>query len=1066
MSSSVIRQVVGMGLALFAAIASSPATSQSTSTPSYKSDIDIYTAEQTVFDPPNVLFILDNSANWGSTITGTSSTKFDEVTKSLANVVTKLQLNNNSLRVGLMMFTETGAPNSNDRGGYVRSSIRDFKVTSDGKTYQTLLGDLVSTLDRTGDQGNSARFGMAMAEAYRYFSLGAPIAGANKDKTDYGSASVRNLLTSTASSRAASQKIYDIQGGHSLLTRNGIDKYQPYGSAGCGGNYIVIISNGPADSGEDTDARALLASAMNRTPTQITGLSPNNAESNWTDEWAKFMKSSPERITTFTVDVVPGSNNTDLAWSALLRSAAVQSQGSYFKVTANNAGDQLTNAFQSIFNQIMAVDSAFASASLPVSVNSRGLYLNQVFIGMFRPDGNALPRWRGNLKQYQFGFTPDDRGGGTLQLVDSEGRPAIGNFGFINTEAVSFWSTANSFWANQPIGTSNPTSDAPDGEAVEKGGAAQRLRMSNYTTADRANRKVFTCTSGNCPTNGIITSTNNRFTTGNSLIDAASLGVTTSDERSALIEWIRGTNNGDEGGLVPSGATVRPSIHGDVLHSRPAVVNYGGTTGVVVFYGANDGMLRAVNGKQDMPGGGEELWAFIAPEHLKQFVRQRENKPDVRLSTTVVNSTTQSSMTPQPRDYFMDGPIGVYQKLDATGKPEQVIIYPTMRRGGRTIYAIDVTDPAAPKFLWKRSSTDTGLSVLGQTWSEPKIARLKGYADASGAKPVLIMGAGYDAAAEDPDTRGTTTMGNAILVLDAITGAEVVTNPTANRLKTDASVPADVTLIDSDADGYVDRAYAADMGGNIYRIDFESSAGSAPEQWTIYKFASLGTGGSGQMGTYRRKFFFAPDVILAPGYAIVQVGSGDREKPLDTKSGDAFFTLFDRNAAKGKPASVGTIVIGDTLVQAPYALTGTLPTIDGCYIPMNGAVGEKIVNAPTTVAGVTYFSSNTPARSVRTSTNLCAVDRLGEARVYSAPLACKASTSQLLDGGGLPPSIVSGVVLVTYKDKDGNTIQRPVPFIIGAPDDAAKKSALEGSRVKVPVPPIRKRKYWYQSNTR
>jgi len=34
------------------------------------------------------------------------------------------------------------------------------------------------------------------------------------------------------------------------------------------------------------------------------------------------------------------------------------------------------------------------------------------------------------------------------------------------------------------------------------------------------------------------------------------------------------------------------------------VINYGGTTGVVVFYGGNDGVFRAVNGNQVNPASG------------------------------------------------------------------------------------------------------------------------------------------------------------------------------------------------------------------------------------------------------------------------------------------------------------------------------------------------------------------------------------------------------------------------------------------------------------------------------
>jgi len=259
---------------------------------------------------------------------------------------------------------------------------------------------------------------------------------------------------------------------------------------------------------------------------------------------------------------------------------------------------------------------------------------------------------------------------------------------------------------------------------------------------------------------------------------------------------------------------VRPSVHGDILHSRPAVVNYGGTTGVVVFYGGNDGMLHAVNGNQTGTGAGDELWSFVPQEMFGKLNRLRINSPKVRMPTTP------SSSTATPRDYFVDGPIGVYEKLRSDNSVEKVIIYVGMRRGGRLLYAFDVTNPTSPVFMWKKTNAD--LSLLGQTWSEPRLARIRGNSNA-----VLVFGAGYDAAAEDASPVGTTTMGNAIYVLDAVSG---------NVLKTFAtgrSVPADVALIDSDFDGYIDRAYAVDLGGSLYRIDFENGVANGPSVWTI-----------------------------------------------------------------------------------------------------------------------------------------------------------------------------------------------------------------------------------------
>ncbi|MGT2434293.1 hypothetical protein ACU4HD_46550 [Cupriavidus basilensis] len=86
----------------------------------------------------------------------------------------------------------------------------------------------------------------------------------------------------------------------------------------------------------------------------------------------------------------------------------------------------LQDALLSILNEIQAVNSVFASVSLPAAVNAQGQFLNQVYIGMFRPDASAAPRWMGNLKQYQVGYDAN----GNLQLLDSVGQPALSRCGY------------------------------------------------------------------------------------------------------------------------------------------------------------------------------------------------------------------------------------------------------------------------------------------------------------------------------------------------------------------------------------------------------------------------------------------------------------------------------------------------------------------------------------------------------------------------------------------------------------------------------------------------------------
>lgn len=1009
MINAIRQKFFWLAAAILSLLVAAPAYAQ------YSSDIDVYSGSPASTVPPNILFVVDNTANWNSAFT-------NEIA-ALVNTFNSLPAN--KFRVGLMMFTETGSGNSGNDGAYMRSAVRLLDTN-----YQTKLAALLNSLSSNGDKSNGGKAGVTMAEAYYYFAGKAPYAGNDKAKTDYA-----GNTTGTTASNA----IYAIA-GNALASKSGSPYVSPVVDD-CQRNYIIYISNGAVqDNASDTStasnqlSAAYTALTMTR-PSDIT-LFPSGSQDGVADEWARFMKKTPQNISTFTLDVDKVTTGQGPGWSAMLKSMAVNSGGEYFSVSSGGTGTEILDALAKILNQIQAVNSVFSSASLPVSVNARGTYLNQIFMGMFRPDGTGLPRWRGNLKQYKFGY---EAATDTLFLSDKNDNAAVsGTTGFISPSAVSYWTSSSTFWTNQQMGTPPSSSDSPDGEVVEKGGAAQQIRTA-YATS-QATRNVFTCIS--CAANTSLgSSVATQFKDTNTAITTATLGVASAD-RTNLINWVRGTDNNsptDETG--PGGTTtIRPSVHGDVLHSRPAVVNYGGTTGVVVFYGSNDGTLRAVNGNQTGTGAGQELWSFIPEEHFSKLNRLRTNSPEVRLSTTVVGATTTAS-TPTPRDYFVDGPIGVYQKVLTDGTNDKVYLYVGMRRGGRVLYALDVTNPSAPKFLWKKTQSD--ISLLGQTWSEPKVAKIQG-----NANPVIIMGAGYDATAEDVTPQGTTTMGNAVLVLDAFTGTVLKT------FSTDRSVPSDVSLIDSDFDGYVDRVYAVDVGGNVYRIDLEKTTGSTTSSivgdWGMYKLAALS-------GTGTRKFFYPPDVVITPTFSAVMVGSGDREKPLATTSTDAFFTIRDTRLPKGTPTTAFTAI-----TAADLGTVGSTESVAaGCQIPMSTS-GEKIVNAPVSVGGITYFSTNMPKPTSTTSTSCSA--NLGIAKVYSAPLFCRAATSQVLVGGGLPPSPVTGTVTVSYVSPTGQTVTKQVPFIIGAPN--TKGSGIEGSKVTPIITPIRKRRYWFLENTR
>lgn len=912
---------------------------------------------------PNVLIVLDNTANWSAS--AGDVTKFALEREALAAVVAGLD--ENAFNVGLMLFSESGDGNAQVSGGYVRSAIR--AMTPEDKTK---LKELILDLDINSDKGSGAEYAKAMDEAYLYFE-GMNARSGDKIKTDADA--------------------FDPK-----------PKYDKPVTDACASNYVIFISNGAPDNGENNKAKDLLASRGGNT-TQIS-LNPSGLQANWSDEYARFMKG--KLIQTYTIDVSPLTTGKGPDNTALLKSMAQQGGGDYHAVFD---ADELKTVLDSTFKQIQDVNSVFASTALPVSVNVRGTYLNEVYMGMFRPDAFAKPRWHGNLKLYQFA---KDSVSGALYLADAS-TPAIAaqspTTGFIRSEAKSFWTETSDFWDFRDDITA---SDSPDGDVVEKGGAAQQQRDS-YPT-----RNLYTCT-GSCVSGSALSDT--PFVTTNEDIEASALGATDDSGRDELINWVRGADNTTT--AERDSTEVRPSLHGDVVHSRPAVINFnrsGTDTDIVVFYGANDGLLRAIKGGKTVEGGGTELWAFAAPEFFGHFKRLRDNSPAINVPSNPVPDAGN-------KPYAVDGNISVYtEDTDGDGRieaasGEKAYLYVTMRRGGRFIYALDVSVPEAPELLWKRgcfsTGCDEGYDELGQTWSEAKVARM----NIEGvATPVLVMGAGYDAEAYDAEPATTASMGRGILVVNASTGDVIwqagpdPQGADSNESVSDMvhSIPADIAVIDRNRDGYADRFYAVDAGANIWRVDV---ANQDPDDWEVHHFASLGG-----TGADARKFLYVPDVVYGEDdsgpFDAILLGSGDREHPFDTSVDNHFFMLKDRSVGNdGSGQSTITLAdlydVSDNLVQSSddtlqATAKAQLLGARGWYFNLDD--GEKSVGNAVTAGGSVFFATNQPAPLDSESCS----SNLGVARIYvvnfedGTPVTdldgiAGDDRSSIAIGGGFPP---------------------------------------------------------------
>ena len=795
------------------------------------------------------------------------------------------------------------------------------------------------------------------------------------------------------------------------------------------------------------------------TGTTSTDTAPRNA-----DEWARLMhdKGIPvpgttirPSVTTYTIDVY--NAQPDATQTALLMSMAKAGGGKYFAARNEQA---IVDAVKQILVEIQAVNTSFASTSLPVNATNRSQNENQVFIGMFRPDADAKPRWFGNLKRYQLVSA-----GANIELGDVEGKIAVNTLtGFVTPCAQSYWGgDSGSYWSGMglspdPAGTcslgvitnpANPAgpktvvskySDAPDGPLVEKGAAAQVLRQGNVggASSSRAvNRTMYTLSGAS-------------FTS----FDAASSGLDAS-----VVKFIRGEDVNNEKGSGEVTLT-RPSIHGDVIHSRPLPVNYGANLGVTVYYGANDGTLHAVNAAT-----GVERWSFVAPEFFGRLARLKTNSPLVSYPGLADAITP----PPTPKDYFFDGSTGLYQNADSS----QVWIYPSMRRGGRMLYGIDASNPALPRFLWKAGCPNlgndtgctTGMSDIGQTWSTPNVAFLRGYP----ARPVVVVGGGYDAC-EDANTSlpaCSGRKGGMIYVLDGETGAIL------RSFATERAVAADVALVDIDNDGKPDYAYAADTGGSVYRISFIKSAltkeAGTVAEWSVRKIAYTTGGG--------RKFLFAPALLAAQGKVYVALGSGDREHPLQSHYPYANvvnrFYVYKDDLSASAPAlalaadldAMENYTAASSCTTAPVLPASSLA---GWFMDLNQyGQGEQVVTTALIASGMVTFSTNRP---IAPSAGTCS-SSLGQARGYWVNLfnasgainvagACGGERASIFVGGGLPPSpvLASGVPI------DGKSVSVVIGAVQkGGTSTAGTSVAISPQRIRPTNQPKRKRAYTYVS---
>lgn len=352
-----------------------------------------------------------------------------------------------------------------------------------------------------------------------------------------------------------------------------------------------------------------------------------------------------------------------------------------------------------------------------------------------------------------------------------------------------------------------------------------------------------------------------------------------------------------------------------------------------VYVGANDGMLHAFNANT-----GDETFAFIPTAVFPKL-----------------NKLTGSNYS---HEFYVDGSPVVADVY--FGSEWRTILVGTLRAGGKSIFALDVTTPGSEKLLWEFDEsdiTDANAVKPGYSFSRPTIARLHN------GEWAVVIGNGY----EDANTADGKA---ALYIIDAQTGwlTKSLEVQGAAGIPNGLSTPR---LADYNSDGIADYAYAGDLQGNLWRFDLlGSGADPARASGSIYGNDNSNTdnfrvsyGGqpmftaTSTAGSARQPITAPPSLIRHPtrtGYLVV-FGTGKYFETTD-KDGvkthaQSVYGIWDRST-KAETTSAGTISrsnlvsqeITDTVVAtADSGATRTARTISNnpiSWYTADGAVDK------------------------------------------------------------------------------------------------------------------------------
>ena len=318
-----------------------------------------------------------------------------------------------------------------------------------------------------------------------------------------------------------------------------------------------------------------------------------------------------------------------------------------------------------------------------------------------------------------------------------------------------------------------------------------------------------------------------------------------------VLEWLRGdsANEGTKLGQlrVRSSCTVGENFLGDIVNSRPVYIgapkgayldsNDPGYTAFVstyksrkpmVYVGSNDGMLHAFD-----DANGDESWAYIPHPTYSANVKGSADCAVVPVSgpgCVLGTLAYQDGAFPKFQHHFhVDStPRVIDANFDvaSVGGDWRSLLVGGMGKGGKSYYALDVTDPslvvdeasAAKHVLWEFTDDN-----LGYTYGQPMIAKTRAF----GGKWAVIVPSGYNSA--DGDGK--------VFFVDAINGKLLHTMSTGSGSKANPAGLAHIAGYTKDYQNQlVEQIYGGDLDGHFWRFDVSDPSEA---NWSVQEIAKF-----------------------------------------------------------------------------------------------------------------------------------------------------------------------------------------------------------------------------------